>query len=160
MSTTTATNTHDGMIYLAVGDDRATATLALPSLPGYVATRSGANADDALGNTLRSLLEMIESREGQARMPLGDVPTEYIRVSVEMDMPVRTAAWSRCCLLDRAAESGNKEAQEERTNLILGWLTAALYRVAKPRHRDITEAPEFMSVDWCTADEAEDWPSD
>jgi hypothetical protein len=156
----TTTKNNDGLVYLAVSDDRATATLALPGLPGYVATRSGANADDSLANTLRSLLEMIESREGQARMPLGDVPTEYIRVSVEMDVPVRTAAWNRCCLLDAPAESGNKEAQEERTNLILGWLTAALYRVAKPRHRDVVETPEFMSVDWCTVDEAEDWPSD
>jgi hypothetical protein len=141
----------NGSIAYTMTDERVTVTF-----PGMSVSSGGGSPREALGNALRGLADALDKAGARAPEELDDEDVTYIRVSAEVDIPVSagTALWFAS--QEAAADEGNQEAAAKCSEAAMGWLAAALLKHAPSRSSDLVDEPSFISLDWCSVDDADE----
>lgn len=133
-------------IDLTITDNRAVASLSVPGLSGALVTRHGKDDREALAATLRAMADLIDSRRrDQLR---GSVETDWVRISLDVDVRVPIAETERAEKLEERVMEGNRAAGEELLTIAVDWLRAGL---------DDKDSREFQSFSWSMRDDCEDF---
>jgi len=133
-----------GAIQYTMTDERVTVTF-----PGLSVSAGGGSPREALGNALRGLADALDKAGVRAPEEAGDEDVTYIRVSAEVDIPVSTGTALWFAAQEAAADAKCSEAA-------MGWLAAALLKHAPSRSSDLVDEPSFISLDWCSVDDADE----
>ena len=141
-----------GAIAYTMTDERVTVTF-----PGLSVSAGGGSPREALGNALRGLADALDKAGVRAPEEAGDdEDVTYIRVSAEVDIPVSTGTALWFVAQEAAADEGDKAASAKCSEAAMGWLAAALLKHAPSRSSDLVDEPSFISLDWCSVDEADE----
>lgn len=141
----------NGNIAYTMTDERVTVTF-----PGMSVSSGGGSPREALGNALRGLADALDKAGARAPEEVDDEDVTYIRVSAEVDIPVSTGTALWFVAQEATADEGNKEAAAKCSEAAMGWLAAALLKHAPSRSSDLVDEPSFISLDWCSVDDADE----
>lgn len=133
-------------IDLTLTGNRAVASMVVPGFTGTLVTRHGKDDREALASALRALADLVDSRRRDSVR--ANVETDWVRISLDVDVRVPTAESDRAEKLESQVMEGNRSAGVELLSLSEDWLRAAL---------DDKDSREFQSFSWSHREDCEEF---